>query len=213
MSSQPRRRSARTSSSVLVDEPRVASNVVWHEPSVTREGRANRGMTVWLTGLSGAGKSSVGAELERLIVASGRPAYMLDGDNLRCGINAGLGFSPEDRAENVRRTGEVAKLFADAGVIAIVCLISPFRRDRDMVRRSHADGGLRFVEVHVATPLDVCAARDPKGLYAKALRGEISEFTGVDSPYEPPSHPDVVLRPSDGDAGAQAARLLEWLDR
>lgn len=198
---------------MLVDEPRVASNVVWHEPSVTRSGRANQGMTVWLTGLSGAGKSSVGAELERRIVAAGRPAYLLDGDNLRCGVNAGLGFSPEDRTENVRRAGEVAKLFADAGVIAIVCLISPFRQDREMVRRSHDKSGLRFVEVHVATPLDVCAARDPKGLYEKARRGEIADFTGIDSPYEPPAHPDVVLRPSDGDPGAQAARLLEWLDR
>ncbi len=187
-------------------------NVVWHTPICTRDQRATQGMTVWLTGLSGSGKSTIGAELERRLVASGRPAYLLDGDNLRHGLNAGLGFSVQDRKENVRRAGEVAKLFADAGVIAVVSLISPYRGDRDLIRQIHQDAGLRFVEVFVDTPLEVCAERDPKGLYAKARAGVITGFTGLDDPYEAPHRPDVVLRPQDGDPAAQAAILLDWID-
>ncbi|WP_409492273.1 adenylyl-sulfate kinase [Amycolatopsis sp. cmx-11-12] len=221
----PYRRNRDTGGFVLIDDvtnntvaagmitgPAVTTpNVLWHKPSVTREQRATEGMTVWLTGLSASGKSTVGAELERRLVASGRPAYLLDGDNLRHGVNAGLGFSAQDRAENVRRTGEVARLFADAGVIAIVSLISPYREDRDRARRSHAQAGLRFVEVFVDTPIEVCEDRDPKGLYAKARAGEISGFTGIDAPYEPPTDPDVVLRPDDGDAADQANILLDRL--
>ncbi|WP_375474771.1 sulfate adenylyltransferase subunit CysN [uncultured Jatrophihabitans sp.] len=221
------RRSRETGSFILVDEATnntVAagmitgpsahqSQVVWHQGSVRREERASRGMTVWLTGLSGSGKSTVGAELERRLVASGRPAYLLDGDNLRHGLNAGLGFSAEDRAENVRRTGEVAKLLADAGVVAIVSLVSPYAVDRERVRQSHSETSLPFLEIFVDTPLEVCETRDPKGMYAKARAGQISNFTGVDDPYEAPEAPHLRLRPHDGDAGAQAALVLDLIER
>lgn len=218
-------RNRETGSFVLIDEatndtvaagmitgPSAATQEVhWQAPSVTRQQRDTDGMTVWLTGLSASGKSSVAAELERALVAAGRPAYMLDGDNLRHGINAGLGFSAADRAENVRRVGEVAKLFADAGIVAVVSLVSPYHADRDMVRAAHGKAGLGFAEVFVDTPLDVCEQRDPKGLYAKARSGEIHGFTGVDDPYEPPHTPDVVLHPSDGDAVTQAGIVRDWL--
>jgi bifunctional enzyme CysN/CysC len=220
------RRNRQTGSFILVDEATnrtVAagmitgpslneSHVVWHSSAVTRQERATKGMTIWLTGLSGSGKSSVGAELERRLVASGRPAYLLDGDNLRHGLNAGLGFTAEDRAENVRRVGEVARLFADAGVVAIVSLVSPYRSDREKVRAAHAAAALPFVEVFVDTPIEVCEARDPKGMYAKARAGEITGFTGVDDPYEPPAAPDLRLRPEDGDAAHQAAAVLALVD-
>ncbi|HJR90904.1 MAG TPA: adenylyl-sulfate kinase, partial [Acidimicrobiia bacterium] len=151
------------------------------------------GATVWLTGLSGSGKSTIAAELEEALVGSGRAAYRLDGDNLRLGLNGDLGFAADDRAENVRRVGEVARLFADAGVVAIVPVISPYRADRDRVRAIHAEAGLAFVEVFVDTPIEVCEARDPKGLYAKARAGEIKGFTGIDDPYEAPLAPDLVI--------------------
>ncbi len=189
------------------------ANVVWHQGSVSREDRASRGLTVWLTGLSGSGKSSVAVELERRLVASGRPAYLLDGDNLRHGLNADLSFSAADRAENVRRVGEVAKLMADAGLVAVVSLVSPYRADRDLVRAAHDEAGLPFVEVFVDTPLAICEARDPKGMYAKARAGEITGFTGVDDPYEAPSAPDLLLRPEDGEPTAQAAAILALLER
>jgi bifunctional enzyme CysN/CysC len=190
----------------------TAGNVVWHASDVRREERAGTGMTVWLTGLSAAGKSSIAVALERALVRAGRAAYVLDGDNLRHGLNADLGFGAAARAENVRRTGEVARLFADAGVVAIVSLISPYRADRDRVRARHEADGLPFVEVFVDTPLDICESRDPKGMYAKARAGEISGFTGIDDPYEPPLSPEVVLRPEGGDPPALAATLLEALD-
>jgi bifunctional enzyme CysN/CysC len=189
-----------------------ASNVVWHSAAVTREARASTGLTVWLTGLSASGKSTVAVELERLLVAAGRPAYLLDGDNLRHGLNADLGFSAADRTENVRRVGEVARLFADAGVIAIASLISPYRVDRDRVRAAHEAAGLRFVEVFVDTPIELCEARDPKGLYAKARAGQISGFTGVNDPYEQPADPDLILRPSHGDPAAMAAMIMAAMD-
>jgi len=223
----PYRRNRETGSFILVDEatnntvaagmilgPSLReSNVVWHGGAVNREQRATSGLTVWLTGLSGSGKSSVAVELERRLVAAGRPAYLLDGDNLRHGLNSDLGFSAEDRAENVRRVGEVAKLMADAGVIAIVSLVSPYRADRDRVRAAHDEAGLPFLEVFMDTPLEVCEERDPKGMYAKARAGEITGFTGVDDPYEAPQSPDLLLRPSDGDAAALAAVVLERIDR
>ena len=170
------------------------------------------GATVWLTGLSGAGKSTVAVELERRLVAAGRPAFMLDGDNSRHGLSSDLGFSAADRAENVRRVGEVARLFADAGVVAIVSLVSPYRADRDRVRRLHEEAGLPFVEVFVDTPIEQCEARDPKGMYAKARAGEITGFTGVDDPYEAPTDAELVLRPEDGDPVAQAAKIMEYLN-
>lgn len=166
---------------------------------------------MWLTGLSGSGKSTIACELERRLVAAGGPAYVLDGDNLRHGLNSDLGFSADDRVENVRRVREVAKLFADAGVVAIVSLISPFRADRERVRAAHADAGLRMLEIFVDTPLDVCETRDPKGFYAQARSGELSGFTGVDSPYEPPESPDLVVRPDDGTAAELASVIQELL--
>jgi bifunctional enzyme CysN/CysC len=166
---------------------------------------------VWLTGLSGSGKSTIAAALEHLLVAGGVLAYMLDGDNLRHGLNGDLGFGAEDRAENVRRAGEVARLFADAGVVAIVPLISPYAADRDRARRIHEESGLRFVEVFVDTPLEECERRDPKGLYVKARAGELPGFTGIDDPYEPPTRPDLRLEPGLDPAAAarQIADLLE----
>jgi bifunctional enzyme CysN/CysC len=163
---------------------------------------------VWLTGLPASGKSSVAVELERRLVAAGRPAYLLDGDNLRHGLSADLGFSREDRAENVRRVGEVAKLFADSGAIAVVSLVSPYRADRDAVRAAHREAGLPFHEVFVDTPVEVCASRDPKGLYARGEPG----LTGVDAPYEAPLTPEAVLRPGDGDPATMAAAIADLLE-
>ncbi|GAA3463940.1 adenylyl-sulfate kinase [Saccharothrix longispora] len=189
----------------------AAPTVVRHRPAVGREDRATRGATVWLTGLSAAGKSTLAVEVERQLVAAGRPAYLLDGDNVRLGLNADLGFSAEDRAENVRRVGEVARLFADSGTVALVALISPYREDRDRVRAAHEEAGLPFLEVFVDTPVEVCEARDPKGLYERARRGELRGFTGVDAPYEPPLRPELVLRPDGGGVAASAARVVGLL--
>jgi bifunctional enzyme CysN/CysC len=223
----PYRRSRATGSFILIDpvtnntvgagmivgaeQPSLASNVVWHRASVSRSQRGAAGMTIWLTGLSGSGKSTVAAELERRLVSAGRPAYLLDGDNLRHGLNADLGFGANDRAENVRRVGEVAKLFADAGLVAVVSLVSPYRADRNRVRSAHEAAGLRFVEVFVDTPLEICEARDPKGLYAKARAGELRGFTGIDDPYEAPDLPDLVLRPGHGGPDAMADLILSQL--
>jgi bifunctional enzyme CysN/CysC len=151
---------------------------------------------VWLTGLSGSGKSTIADAVAVRLAAVGRLAYVLDGDNVRHGLNADLGFSADDRAENVRRIGEVARLMADAGIIVLVPVISPYRVDRDRVRLIHDDADLRFVEVFVDTPLTMCEARDPKGLYAKARAGELTGMTGIDDPYEPPEHPDLTLVPT-----------------
>jgi bifunctional enzyme CysN/CysC len=153
----------------------------------------------------------VAVEVERELVASGRAAYLLDGDNLRHGLNADLGFSAEDRDENVRRVGEVAALFADAGVVALVPLVSPYRAARDGVRARVQAAGLRFDEVFVDTPLEECERRDPKGLYAKARAGELRGMTGIDDPYEAPVAAELVLTPADGDPAAQARRVLDLL--
>ncbi len=189
----------------------MTGEVTWHPGEVAREDRPSRGATVWLTGLSGSGKSTVAVAAERALVAAGRPAYVLDGDNLRHGLNADLGFSAADRTENVRRVGHVARLRADAGVVVLVPLISPYRADRAVVRDLHAEASLPFVEVFVDTPIELCERRDPKGLYKKARAGEITGFTGIDDPYEPPERPDLVLRPEDGDAAAMAAAILRLL--
>jgi len=171
--------------------------VRWHGSELTRHERwtalGQHGATVWLTGLPASGKSTIASALERVLVERGRAAYMLDGDNLRHGLNGNLGFAAEDRAENVRRTAQVARLFADSGGVAIVSLVSPYRADRDAARGLHADEGLEFVEVHVDTPLEECERRDPKGLYARARRGELRGMTGIDDPYEPPAQPEVEL--------------------
>ena len=192
---------------------RATPNTVWHPSALDRAARPSVGATVWFTGLSGSGKSTVAVELERLLVSTGRPAYLLDGDNLRQGLNGDLGFSADDRTENVRRVGEVARLFADAGVVALVPVISPYRNDRDRVRSIHRLAGLPFLEVFVDTPLEVCEARDPKGLYARARAGEITGFTGIDDPYEAPDAPELRLTPEDGEPDAQAARVLALLER
>jgi bifunctional enzyme CysN/CysC len=188
-----------------------SDNVTWHPGRVAREDRPSQGATIWLTGLSGSGKSTVAAACEARLVAFERPAYVLDGDNVRHGLNGDLGFSAEDRAENVRRVGHVARLMADAGIVVLVPLISPYRADRDRVRALHHEAGLPFHEVFVDTPMELCEQRDPKGLYAKARAGELTGFTGIDDPYEPPAHPELVLRPEDGDADAMAAKVLHLL--
>ena len=201
----------------MVEEAGAARSpdVVWHPGSLDRDERAGslgfRGATVWFTGLSGSGKSTVAVACERLLVAGGRPAYLLDGDNLRHGLNGDLGFSAEDRDENVRRVAEVARLFADAGMVALVPLISPYRAARDRARALHEAAGVPFLEVFVDAPLELCEARDPKGLYARARAGELTGMTGVDDPYEPPESPDLVLPPDHGPAVAAATRVLDLL--
>jgi bifunctional enzyme CysN/CysC len=186
------------------------SNITWHS-GVDRDARLSRGATVWFTGLSGSGKSTIAALCEQRLLDTGRPAYLLDGDNLRHGLNGDLGFSAEDRSENIRRVGEVARLFADAGVVALVPVISPYRADRDQARAAHEQAGLPFLEVFVDTPIDVCESRDPKGLYAKARAGEIKGFTGIDDPYEAPNAPDLRITPDDGTAAELASRVLALL--
>lgn len=174
-----------------------ATNITWHEGHVSREERykllGQRGATLWFTGLSGSGKSTIAFTLEHALVQRGHLAYVLDGDNIRHGLNKNLGFSAEDREENIRRIGEVAKLFADCGVLTMTSFISPYRKDRDMVRKLHEDGGLPFIEIYVSTSLETCEQRDPKGLYKKARAGEIKNFTGIDDPYEEPVRPEITI--------------------
>lgn len=173
------------------------TNITWHGGHLSRDERwsalGHSGATVWLTGLSGSGKSTIAVAAEAELVRSGRPAYVLDGDNLRHGLNAGLGFGDADRDENVRRVGEVALLMADSGTVALVSLVSPFRVGRDRARKAHQDAGVAFLEVFVDTPIEECRRRDPKGLYAKADAGEIPGFTGIDSPYEAPANPELRI--------------------
>ena len=178
--------------------PQRPPHVQWHAGAADAALRARcarqRGVTVWLTGLSGSGKSTIAVALEQRLLESGHLASRLDGDNLRHGLNANVGFDALGRAEAVRRAGEAALLLADAGVIAIVGMISPYAADRDAVRARHEAAGVPFIEVHVDAPLAVAESRDPKGLYAKARAGEIRGFTGIDDPYEPPAAPQVHLR-------------------
>ncbi len=180
------------------DEPPRSSNVVWQPGELTREQRwqalGGPGGTVWFTGLPSSGKSTIAAAVEARLIAEGLAAYVLDGDNLRHGLNGDLGFSPEDRAENVRRVGEVAALMADAGVVALVSLVSPARADRARVRAAHDRRDLRFVEAWVSTPIEECERRDPKGLYARARAGEIPDFTGIGQPYEEPESPELEIK-------------------
>jgi adenylylsulfate kinase len=179
----------------------VATNITWHE----------EGATIWLTGLSASGKSTIAFTAEHMLVESGHLAYVLDGDNIRHGLNKNLGFSPEDRTENIRRIGEVAKLFADAGALTFTSFISPYRADRDQVRTMHQQAGLPFVEVFVAASVEVCEQRDPKGLYKKARAGQLPEFTGVSAPYEAPTSAELVLDTSELGPVQAAQHLIEYL--
>jgi adenylylsulfate kinase len=194
---------------------RKATNITWTEGLLTRERRwrylEHGGATIWLTGLSASGKSTIASALENALVQMKLPAYRLDGDNIRHGLNANLGFSAEDRHENIRRIGEVAKLFADCGCVAITAFISPYREDRDAVRQMHEAAGLKFIEAFVDTPLDVCEERDPKGLYKKARAGELLGFTGIDDPYEPPFQPELVLKTAEQGVGVCAERCIQAL--
>ena len=196
---------------------RRSQNVTWHAHAVSRERRAEvlggAGATVWFTGLPASGKSTVAVALEAALLDRSRGAYLLDGDNLRHGLNGDLGFSAEDRAENVRRTGEVALLFADAGLVGLVSLVSPYAADRRRIRERHEAEGLRFVEVYVNTPLEECERRDPKGLYARARAGELPGLTGIDAPYEPPERPELELRPLEQGVADAVAAVIALLER
>jgi len=195
----------------------VATNITWHEGHVARADRQRllkqHGATVWLTGLPSSGKSTLAFTVEHALIERGHLAYVLDGDNIRHGLNKNLGFSPEDRAENIRRIGEVAKLFADAGLLTLTSFISPYRADRDQARQIHQAAGLPFIEVFVKAPVEVCAQRDPKGLYAKARAGQLPEFTGVSAPYEEPLNPELVLDTSRLTPQQAAATILDYLEK
>jgi bifunctional enzyme CysN/CysC len=194
----------------------ASPNVVLHGGKLTRDRRYQalgmRGATILITGLSGSGKSTIAAAVEEAFVMSGRAAFMLDGDNLRHGINGDLGFSDKDRKENVRRAGEVARLFAESGALALVSLISPCAEDRDLVRALHHEAGLPYAEVFMDTPLDECERRDPKGLYARARAGQLPGFTGIDSPYEVPHNAELSLQPSSGSISEQASQVLALIE-
>jgi len=193
------------------DTDNTRTHLSWHDGQVTRSMRdalTGGGCTIWLTGLSGAGKSTIAAALERELAGVRRIAYRLDGDNIRLGLNAGLGFDAAGRAEAVRRMGEAALLLADAGVVAIVAMISPYRADRDAVRRRHMELGLPFIEAFVDVPIEVAESRDPKGLYAKARAGQIASFTGVSDPYEAPSRPEVHICTGQSDVGSCVEQLM-----
>jgi adenylylsulfate kinase len=191
-----------------------STNITWHAGHVTRADRerllGQHGVTVWLTGLSGSGKSTIAVGAERALVERGRLAYVLDGDNVRHGLNKNLGFGPADRSENIRRIGEVAKLFVDAGVITLTSFISPYRADRDAVRAIMAPGD--FVEVFVDASLETCESRDVKGLYQRARAGQIPEFTGISAPYEAPERPELVLDTNRQTSVESVGRLLGFLE-
>jgi adenylylsulfate kinase len=197
-----------------------ATNITWHEGHVTRPDREKllnqRGVTIWFTGLSGSGKSTIAFTLEHALVERGHLAYVLDGDNVRHGLNKNLGFSAVDREENIRRIGEVARLFADTGVIALTSFISPYRKDRDQARKIHQDSGLPFIEVMVEVPIDVCESRDPKGLYVKAraalAAGKGIGFTGIDDPYEAPEAPELVLHNDRITPQEAAVQVIDYLE-
>jgi len=197
-----------------------ATNITWHEGHVGRADRekllGQKGATIWFTGLSGSGKSTIAFTVEHALVERGHLAYVADGDNIRHGLNKNLGFSAADREENIRRIGEVAKLFADAGVIMLTSFISPYRKDRDQARKIHDEAGLRFIEIFVDVPIDQCEQRDPKGLYKKAraalAAGKGMGFTGVDDPYEAPLKPELVIHNDKVTPQEAAAQVLAYLE-
>lgn len=192
-----------------------ATNVTWHDGEVTRSDRFNRlgqkGVTLWFTGLSGSGKSTVAVALEKALHKLGKLSYRLDGDNIRLGINRNLGFSAEDRTENIRRIGEISKLYCDTGIITLNSFISPYREDRNQVRHIHEEGGYNFIEVHVDCSLECAEERDPKGLYKKARAGEIKNFTGIDDPYEAPSNPEIHLHTDTMTLEDEVETILNYL--
>ncbi len=192
-----------------------ATNITWHHGAVTREDREKllkqKGVVIWFTGLSASGKSTIAHTVEEKLYDRGILTYVLDGDNIRHGLNKNLGFSPEDRAENIRRIGEVGKLFADAGIITMTAFISPYRADRDQARKLHEPG--RFIEIFVDAPLNVLEDRDPKGLYKKARAGQISEFTGISAPYEAPENPEIHLDTSTMDVEQCAEAVIRYLEQ
>ena len=192
-----------------------ATNVTWQEGDVSREDRYQilhqKGATVWFTGLSGSGKSTIAVALENALFRLGKLSYRLDGDNVRLGINKNLGFSEEDRKENIRRIGEIAKLFGDAGTIALSSFISPYKDDRDEVRKLHEAANLKFVEVFVDCSLAVAESRDPKGLYKKARAGEIKHFTGIDDPYEAPLNPEIHLHTDHMTLQEEVSMIIDYL--
>ncbi len=192
-----------------------ANNITWHEGHVDRKAReaalGQKGCTIWLTGLPSSGKSTLAFTLEHALVQRNRLAYVLDGDNIRHGLNRNLGFSATDREENIRRIGEVAKLFADAGFITMTSFISPYRKDRDIARKIHDETGLFFMEVFVDAPVEVCEERDPKGLYKKARAGELKNFTGINDPYEAPENPELIIDTSQLSPQRGAMKILGYL--
>ena len=194
-------------------EQNKPKNVFWHEGKIKKEDRekllGQKGIIVWFTGLSASGKSTIACEVERRLFEKKKLAYVLDGDNIRHGLNKDLGFSPEDREENIRRIGEVAKLFSDAGLIALTAFISPYKKDRDQVRNLVKKG--EFIEVYVKCPIDVLKKRDPKGMYEKALRGEIKEFTGISAPYEEPDNPELILETDKETIDQSVNKVMEYL--
>lgn len=200
----------------MVTEQR-ATNITWQEGTVTRQQRqqllGQQGCTLWLTGLPSSGKTTIACVLEQALFERGRACYRLDGDNVRHGLNKNLGFSAEDREENIRRIGEVSKLFADAGVIAVTAFISPYRKDRAEARRIHEEAGIGFVEVFVDAPLQVCEHRDPRGLYRKARAGQIKGFTGIDDPYEYPTNAQIVLQTDKLAVDQSVAKVMDYLDK
>jgi len=197
-----------------MSEPK-SKNIVWSESQVSAAQReniqGNKPATLWFTGLSGSGKSTLALATEQALIARGINAFILDGDNVRHGLNSNLGFSPEDRTENIRRVGEVCKLFCDAGMIVFSAFISPYRADRDLVREKHPAG--QFIEVYVNAPLDVCESRDVKGLYAKARAGEIPEFTGISAPYEAPERPEIKIDTAQKTVAECVHQVLGYLEQ
>ena len=195
----------------------VATNITWHEGHVERSDRQKllkqRGATVWFTGLSASGKSTIAFTVEHALAERGHLAYALDGDNIRHGLNKNLGFSPEDREENIRRIGEVARLFADAGLLTFTSFISPYRADRDQARKIHEESGLPFIEVFVKASVEVCEKRDPKGLYTKARAGKIPEFTGISAPYEEPLKPELLLDTDELTPEQAAKMVLDYMEQ
>ena len=191
-----------------------ATNIKWHHGKITKEDRVKllnqKGATIWLTGLSGSGKSTIAVELEHALIENKHQAYILDGDNIRHGLNKNLGFSPEDRTENIRRIGEVAKLFTEANIITIAAFVSPYREDRDNVRKLLNHG--EFVEIYVKCSLDVCETRDTKGLYKKARAGEVKDFTGISAPYEEPLNPELSIDSAKLSVEESTRTILDYLE-